>query len=75
MLCDLRMPDLDGFAVVRQIRGDRRWKDLPVVAVSAVGPGGGPDRIREAGFDARLHKPFDLNYLVEALDSAGHRAA
>jgi CheY-like chemotaxis protein len=75
VLCDLRMPDLDGFAVVRQIRADRRWKDLPVVAVSAVGPGGGPDRIREAGFDARLHKPFGLNDLVEALDSVGRRAA
>jgi CheY-like chemotaxis protein len=75
VLCDLRMPDLDGFAVIRRIRGDRRWKDLPVVAVSAVAPGPGPDHIREAGFDAQLHKPFDLNDLVEALDSADHRAA
>jgi CheY-like chemotaxis protein len=75
VLCDLRMPDVDGFAVIRRIRGDRRWRDLPVVAVSAVGPGAGPDRTREAGFDARLHKPFDLNDLVEALDSAGRRAA
>ena len=75
VLCDLRMPDVDGFAVIRWIRDDPRSQDVPVVAVSAVGPGGGPDRIREAGFDARLHKPFDLNDLVEALDSAGRRAA
>jgi CheY-like chemotaxis protein len=75
VLCDLRMPDPDGFAVIRRIRGDRRWRDLPVVAVSAVGPGAGPDRVREAGFDARLHKPFDLNDLVDALDSASRRAA
>jgi CheY-like chemotaxis protein len=75
VLCDLRMPEVDGFAVIRRIRGDLRWRDLPVVAVSAVGPGGGPDRVREAGFDAQLHKPFDLNDLVEALDSVGRRAA
>jgi CheY-like chemotaxis protein len=75
VLCDLRMPEVDGFAVIRRIRGDLRWRHLPVVAVSAVGPGAGPDRIREAGFDAQLHKPFDLNDLVEALDSAGRRAA
>jgi CheY-like chemotaxis protein len=75
VLCDLRMPEVDGFAVIRRIRGDLRWRDLPVVAVSAVGPGAGPDRVREAGFDAQLHKPFDLNDLVEALDSAGRRAA
>jgi hypothetical protein len=40
-----------------------------------VGPGAGPDRIRDAGFDAQLRKPFDLNDLVEALDTAGRRAA
>jgi CheY-like chemotaxis protein len=75
VLCDLRMPEVDGFAVIRRIRGDRRWRDLPVVAVTAVGPGAGPDRVREAGFDAQLHKPFDLNDLVDALDSADRRAA
>jgi CheY-like chemotaxis protein len=75
VLCDLRMPDVDGFAVIRWIRGDQGLKDLPVVAVSAVGPGAGPDRIRDAGFDAQLRKPFDLNDLVEALNTAGRRAA
>jgi CheY-like chemotaxis protein len=75
VLCDLRMPEVDGFAVIRWIRDDRRSQDVPVVAVTAVGPGAGPDRIREAGFDAYLPKPFDLNDLVDALDSADRRAA
>ena len=75
VLCDLRMPDVDGFAVIRWIRDDPRSQDVPVVAVSAVGPGAGPDRLREAGFDAQLHKPFDLDDLVDALDSANRRAA
>jgi CheY-like chemotaxis protein len=75
VLCDLRMPDVDGFAVIRWIRADRRSQHLPVVAVTAVGPGAGPDRLREAGFDAHLPKPFDLNDLVDALDTADRRAA
>lgn len=67
------MPGLDGFGVLRRIRADRRTARLPVVAVSAVGPGPGPDRVREAGFDGYLRKPFELADLVGVVETAARR--
>jgi CheY-like chemotaxis protein/anti-sigma regulatory factor (Ser/Thr protein kinase) len=34
LLLDLLMPGMDGFAVVKQLRSQERWRDLPIVIVS-----------------------------------------
>jgi signal transduction histidine kinase/CheY-like chemotaxis protein len=35
MLLDILMPDMDGWGVLRVMRGDDRWRDIPVVVISA----------------------------------------
>ncbi|WP_221934018.1 hybrid sensor histidine kinase/response regulator, partial [Tepidimonas thermarum] len=35
VLCDIEMPRMDGFELVRALRNDPRWADLPVVMVTS----------------------------------------
>ncbi|AFL72760.1 response regulator [Thiocystis violascens] len=35
ILLDLMMPEMDGYALCRWLRGDPRWRDLPVIYVTA----------------------------------------
>ena len=67
ILCDLRMPVMDGFEFIRRLRADRRWGELPAVAVSGFGSGSSSRQARELGFDAYLTKPVECEERGEAL--------
>jgi len=69
---DLQMPLLDGFSVIRELRNDSRFRNLPVVAVTASAMIGDRERAIAAGFDSYIAKPVDLCEVeaqVEALAS------
>jgi signal transduction histidine kinase/ActR/RegA family two-component response regulator len=70
VICDLRMPGLDGFEFLRRLRADRRRAHLPVIALSGFASAGDFQRTREAGFDAHVGKPFDATALAAALQGA-----
>jgi len=57
---DLQMPLQDGFSVIRELRNDRRFRNLPVVAVTASAMIGDRERAIAAGFDSYIAKPIDL---------------
>src|SRR5438552_2199145 len=63
VLCDLRMPQVDGFEFIRRLRADPKCHGLPAIAVSGVGSGGSSLRARELGFDAYLSKPPEFDAL------------
>jgi len=63
VLCDLRMPQVDGFEFIRRLRADPKCHGLPAIAVSGVGSGGSSLRARELGFDAYLSKPPEFEAL------------
>jgi CheY-like chemotaxis protein len=69
---DLQMPVQDGFSVIRELRNDDRFRNLPVVAVTASAMLGDRERAISAGFDSYIAKPIDLRAIeaqVEALAS------
>jgi len=66
---DLQMPLQDGFGVLRELRIDPRFENLPVVAVTASAMIGDRERAIAAGFDSYIAKPIDLCE-VEALVGA-----
>ena len=70
ILCDLRMPVMDGFEFIRRLRADRRWGELPAVAVSGFGSGSSSRQARELGFDAYLTKPVECDTLELSLRRA-----
>ncbi len=70
VLCDIRMPVMDGFEFVRRVRADPGRAAMPIVAVSGFASDDARRRSREAGFDAYVTKPFEPDTLVACVRAA-----
>ncbi len=64
VISDVMMPQVDGYQFLKKLRDDARFKNLPVVFLTARGMTS--DRIKgyQVGCDAYLPKPFDPDELV-----------
>ena len=69
VVTDLRMPEMDGFDLIRTLRA--RHPNLPIVAASGVADGR-TDEALEAGANAFLAKPFSAETLQSTLYEALH---
>jgi CheY-like chemotaxis protein len=67
VLLDLGMPGMDGFEVARQIRQQRRFQSLTLIALTGWGQEEDRRRCSAAGFDHHLVKPVDLAVLQRLL--------
>lgn len=63
IISDIMMPEVNGLEFLAQLRDDIRFRDVPVIFLTAKGMTG--DRIEgyTAGCDAYLPKPFDVDEL------------
>jgi two-component system cell cycle response regulator DivK len=59
VLMDIRLPYENGFDAGRKLRQSRRFKGVPIVAVSAEANRDQMDKARAAGFNGFLGKPLD----------------
>jgi PAS domain S-box-containing protein len=67
LVSDLGLPGIDGYALLRAIRGRAAHRTLAAVAVSAYARPDDRARALAAGFDAYVSKPVDPADLVRAL--------
>jgi two-component system, OmpR family, KDP operon response regulator KdpE len=70
-IVDLVLPDGDGVEVTRELR---RWSEMPIIVLSAVGDEEEKVRALEAGADDYVTKPFGPRELVARLQAALRRA-
>jgi adenylate cyclase len=59
VLLDVMMPGLDGYEVLRRLKGDATLRELPVLMISALDEVGSVVRCIELGAEDYLPKPFD----------------
>jgi PAS domain S-box-containing protein len=67
ILCDIGLPDVDGYDVARTLRRDGALRGTRVVALSGYAQPEDRQRARDAGFDVHLAKPVELDELMAAL--------
>ena len=67
VLMDMQMPVMDGVTAAREIRKDARFKDLPVVAMTANAMQSDRDRCVAAGMNDHVAKPIEPEDLWKAL--------
>jgi PAS domain S-box-containing protein len=68
VLLDLNLPDISGEEVLRRLRGDARTAEIPVVITSADATPGHIKRLRQAGADDYLTKPFGIEGFLAVID-------
>ena len=67
VLMDLQMPVMDGYTSTKEIRKDGRFKDLPIIAMTADAMTGVRDEVIDIGMNDYVTKPIDPNQLFSAL--------
>lgn len=59
MLCDIMMPEVDGYQVLQTLKADEQLKALPIIMISAVDEMASVVRCIEMGAEDYLQKPYD----------------
>ena len=66
IVLDLMMPRMNGFEVLKALEAQPKWRQIPVVIISANRGYSAED----LGVSTILRKPFELGELIQALRSA-----
>jgi PAS domain S-box-containing protein len=67
VLCDLGLPERDGYAIAADIRADPEWAHLHLIAISGYGSAEDHVRSSRAGFNLHLTKPVPPALLLTEL--------
>jgi len=75
LVCDIAMPDVDGYSLLRQIRERQqvRGQFTPAVAVTAHASAGDREQASRAGYQGFVAKPYDFSALCRAVATAKTR--
>jgi len=67
LLVDIEMPRMDGFDLARNVRGDPRTMDIPIVMISSRTAPKHRSRAQELGVNAFLGKPYQESELLQQI--------
>jgi PAS domain S-box-containing protein len=72
ILMDIQMPVMDGLEAIRRLRQDYRFKETPILALTALAMAGDRERCLEAGANDYLTKPVKMKDLLGKIKANLH---
>lgn len=67
IICDIMMPGMSGFEVIKKIQANDKLKDIPFIFLSALASEEDRNRGIEAGANGYITKPFKSAVLIAAI--------
>lgn len=67
LISDISMPEMDGYALLRELRKMPRYANMPAVAVTGLSREQDIGRALDAGFSAHVSKPLSMDRLMAIL--------
>jgi two-component system cell cycle response regulator len=69
VVCDVHLPRMDGYEIVRALRAHPECCNVPIVAVTALAMVGDRERLLASGFDGYVSKPIDPKTFVREIEN------
>lgn len=67
VLMDCQMPVMDGYEATRKIRFEEKYKDLPILAMTANAMAGDREKVLEAGMNDHIAKPVNVKEMFHTM--------
>jgi two-component system sensor histidine kinase/response regulator len=68
ILMDIELPGIDGIEATRIIKNNIKYKDVPIIALTAYAMRGDKARIIDAGLDDYISKPLDVSDFINRIE-------
>ncbi len=69
IICDLQMPVMNGYDVVRGLRRSTDWRRVPLIAVTSFSMLGDRQKALSAGFDEHIGKPVSPETFIAQIET------
>jgi CheY-like chemotaxis protein len=69
VVCDIHLPKMDGYQVVKYLKSDPALNAIPVIAVTALAMVGDREKLLGAGFDGYIGKPIEPDNFVRQIET------
>jgi len=70
IILDIMMPEVDGFEILRMLKGDQETRDIPVIVLTVRNMEEDVRKAMALGADIYMTKPFQPSELVDAVHTA-----
>jgi CheY-like chemotaxis protein len=64
---DIMMPEMDGYEAMQKIRAQRKFQDLPIIALTAKAMMDDKQKCIDAGANDYISKPVDIEQLLSLM--------
>jgi len=67
IVLDIMLPDINGKEVCQRVRSDKTMDDVRIICISGMVEEDRVDELRGAGANDFLHKPFEVDRLLDRM--------